>query len=163
MMKRGGSLLPVQGAERLRQTLHQGRQKRPAVGPVGPREPPRKQLPQDRVGLQPLVERVIGLEAQQRLKDRQAEDLAVVHVRRRAGSRKEFPGPRGEAGFLQGVVQGGVQRDDPLFQVQRFAGPRHGALPPQGPHATDIGRSSIELQGRQSLTYPRTGARPTLL
>jgi len=97
---------------------------------------------------------MIRLEAQQLLKHRQAEDFAVVHVRRRAGTRNQLAVPRGDARFHQGVVQGGVQRDDQLFQVQRFAGSRHGVLPSQRPHAVDIGRASTELDMRQSLTHP---------
>ncbi|HUU11987.1 MAG TPA: hypothetical protein VM431_15795, partial [Phycisphaerae bacterium] len=62
--------------------------------------------------------------------------------------------PLGESRFRQGVVQSGVQCDDQLFQVQRFAGSRHGALPPQGPSAVDIGRASTELDMRQALTHP---------
>ena len=91
--------------------------------------------------------------------------LLLPSMARAAGSRDPLATPRGEAGFRQCAVQGGVHRDDPFLQVEGFADRGQGSLPPQGPHAGDIGRSSIELQGRQSLTYPRTGAgaRHTLL
>jgi len=104
------------------------------------------------VGLEPLVKRVIGLEAQQLLKNRQAEDLAVVHLRRRAGTRNQLSIPRDEVGFRQGVVQSGVNRDDQFLQVECFADCRHGSLPPQGPHATDIG-PFLDGTSDASITY----------
>lgn len=89
--------------------------------------------------------------------------LLLPSMARAAGSRDPLATPRGEAGFRQGAVQGGVQRDDPFLQVEGFADRRHGALPSRAPHAEDIGCASIELEIRQSLAHPRTGARHTLL
>ena len=97
---------------------------------------------------------MIGLEAQQLFEDRQAEDLAVVHLRRRAGTRDQLAIPRDHAGLCQCVVQRAVDGDDHFLQVERFADRGHGLLPPQGHHATDIGRSTTELQMHQSLTFP---------
>ena len=89
--------------------------------------------------------------------------LLLPSMARAGGSRDPLATPRGDAGFRQGVVQSGVDRDDPFLQVEGFADRGQGSLPPQGPHAEVIGCASIEREIRQSLTHFRTGARHTLL
>lgn len=95
----------MHGAETLGEAGQQGRLEGAAVGKVLAAE----QAPHQRIGVQPSLVVVVGLEIQKFLQHSQTEDFAVVHVGWRSASPDEFAAFAGDSGMAWAKASSSAQ------------------------------------------------------
>ncbi len=113
--------------------------------------------------VQPLIEPMIGLESQDLLKNREAQDFPIVHFGPRPPARHEFAVLGPDSGLGKGIVQGRVDGRHDVFQIHKRSRFRHGTFLQKSEPIPCIDRFHSNLEHFQGVTKSKTGARHNII
>lgn len=90
------------------------------------------------MAVEPEVKSVVRLEADYFLQQRQAEYLAIIHLWRGSASRDDLAARNCDSGVSERVIDGGVQRDDKVFEFKCVCDIRHDGSPLENGFSKDL-------------------------